>query len=227
MKTLLIAALLFTFISVEQTTTFSDAKLPLQSPADVSLSYGLVVDNSGSLHSQFSQVRSAAKTIAESTKSGDEGFIIKFVDSMKIETVQELTQDSAKLVTGTNKFSIEGGQTALLDAVYLSATYLAEKGQAEGANRRHALILITDGGERYSYYKVQQVLDTLHRTKVRDFAIGMTSSLLKDEGKKKYEKAIALLNLLSTESGGKALFPADGDELQKDAKEILNSIRND
>ncbi|HEU5132832.1 MAG TPA: hypothetical protein VFT26_12040, partial [Pyrinomonadaceae bacterium] len=58
---------------------------------EVPISYGLAVDTSGSLRSQLQSVVDAGKTIINSNKQGDETFLVRFISSDKIETVQDFT----------------------------------------------------------------------------------------------------------------------------------------
>src|SRR5438034_1079234 len=113
---------------------------------EVPMSYGLAVDTSGSLRSQLQSVIDAAKTIVNSNKSGDETFLVRFISSDKIETVQDFTASKDLLLDGLENLYVEGGQTAIIDAVYLSAEHVAEyKKGDESDRRRRALILVTDG----------------------------------------------------------------------------------
>src|ERR1051325_1830305 len=56
---------------------------------EVPISYGLAVDTSGSLRSQLQAVIDAGKTIINSNKTGDETFLVRFISSDQIETVQD------------------------------------------------------------------------------------------------------------------------------------------
>src|SRR5918912_166702 len=90
---------------------------------EVPISYGLAVDNSGSMRSQIDKVIEAAKDIVNSNKSGDETFLVRFIDSDKIETLQDFTPNKQALMDALDSMFIEGGQTAIVDAVYLSAEH--------------------------------------------------------------------------------------------------------
>jgi len=92
---------------------------------EVPISYGLAVDTSGSLRAQLQSVIDAGKTIINSNKSGDETFLVRFISSDKIETVQDFTPDKELLMDGLDSLYVEGGQTAIIDAVYLTAEHVA------------------------------------------------------------------------------------------------------
>jgi len=196
---------------------------------EVPISYGLAVDTSGSLRSQLQSVIDAGKSIINSNKKGDETFLVRFISSDKIETVQDFTANKDLLMDGLDSFYIEGGQTAVIDAVYLSAEHVSEyrKGD-EGDRRRRALIVITDGEDRNSFYKQEQLFARLREEDVQIFVIGFTNELDKDAGfirKSPKEKATTLINKLATETGGRAFFPESLSELPQIAAEIVRDLR--
>jgi len=196
---------------------------------EVPISYGLAVDTSGSLRSQLQSVIDAGKTIINSNKSGDETFLVRFISSDKIETVQDFTPNKDLLMDGLDSFYVEGGQTAIIDAVYLSAEHVSEyKRGDEGDRRRRALIVITDGEDRNSFYKQEQLFARLREEDVQIFVIGFVNELDKDAGmirKSPREKAVALINRLATETGGRAFFPESIADLPQIANEIIRDLR--
>jgi Ca-activated chloride channel homolog len=196
---------------------------------EVPISYGLAVDTSGSLRSQLQSVIDAGKTIINSNTPGDETFLVRFISSDKIETVQDFTSNKDLLMDGIDSFYVEGGQTAVIDAVYLSAEHVSEyKKGDEGDRRRRALIVITDGEDRNSFYKQEQLFARLREEDVQIFVIGFINELDKEAGfirKSPREKAVNLLNKLATETGGRAFFPDSVSELPQIANEIVRDLR--
>lgn len=196
---------------------------------EVPISYGLAVDNSGSLRAQLQGVIDAGKTIINSNKTGDETFIIRFIDSSKIELKQDFTANKDSLIDTLDEFYIEGGQTAIIDAVYLAAEHTAEyKKGDDGDRRRRALIVVTDGEDRNSIYSQQQLFARLRETDVQIYVIGFVDELDKEGGlirKSSREKAVNLLNKLATETGGRAFYPQSLSELPQIANEIVRDLR--
>src|SRR5215216_1980025 len=196
---------------------------------EVPISYGLAVDTSGSLRSQLQSVIDAGKTIINSNKPGDETFLVRFISSDKIETVQDFTDNKELLTDGLESFYVEGGQTAIIDAVYLSAEHVSDyrKGN-ETDRRRRALIVITDGEDRNSFYKQEQLFARLREEDVQIFVIGFVNELDKETGlirKSPREKAVNLVKKLATETGGRAFFPESLSELPQIANEIIRDLR--
>ena len=197
---------------------------------EVPIQYGLVIDNSGSLRSQIDQVINAGKTIVNSNKTGDETFVVRFVDSTKIELKQDFTADQNMLTDALDDMYVEGGATAVIDAVYLSAERAAEykKGNDLNDRRRRALILVTDGEDRNSQYKQDQLFARLREEDVQIFVIGFVNELESERGfirKSKREKSVELLDRLAKETGGRAFYPTSLKELPDIAKEITRDMR--
>jgi Ca-activated chloride channel homolog len=195
----------------------------------VPVTYGLAVDTSGSLRPAFDQVIEAAKKIIGSNKRGDETFLERFISSDKIETVQDFTANKDALMDGLDTLFIEGGQTAVIDGVYLAAEHVGEyrKGNDDD-RRRRALIVITDGEDRNSYYPEAQLFQRLREEDVQIYIIGFVNDLDAEKGfirKSPREKAVALINRLATETGGRAFFPQSISELPEIADSIVRDMR--
>ena len=196
---------------------------------EVPISYGLAVDTSGSLRSQLQSVVDAGKTIVNSNKPGDETFLVRFISSDKIETVQDFTANKESLMDGLDSLYVEGGQTAITDAVYLSAEHVSEyKKGDESDRRRRALIVITDGEDRSSFYRQEQLFARLREDDVQIFVIGFVNELDKEGNlirKSPRDKAVSFINKLATETGGRAFFPGSLADLPGIANEIVRDLR--
>lgn len=196
---------------------------------EVPISYGLAVDTSASLRSQIQSVIDAAKTIINSNKPGDETFLVRFISSDKIQTEQDFTNKKDLLIDALDNLYVEGGQTAVIDAVYLSAEHVADYQKGDASDRRRrALIVITDGEDRNSFYKQEQLFARLREEDVQIFVIGFINELDKEGGfirKSPREKAVNLINKLASETGGRAFFPESIAELPQIAGEIVRDMR--
>jgi Ca-activated chloride channel family protein len=196
---------------------------------EVPVSYGLAVDTSGSLRSQLGQVIEAGKVIINSNKPGDETFLVRFISSDKIEQVLDFTSNKDDLIDSIDTLYTEGGQTAIVDAVYVSAEHVAQykKGDIDD-RRRRALIVVTDGEDRGSQYKQEELFDRLREEDVQIYVIGFVNELDKEGGlirKSSREKAVNLINRLAKETGGRAFFPESLSELPQIADEIVRDLR--
>lgn len=200
------------------------------SKSEVPTNYGIVVDNSGSLRSQLDKVIEAGKVLVNTNRPLDETLIIRFVDSKKIEILQEFSSNKTDLSDALENMYIDGGQTAIIDAVYLAVENIDEHQSSRSAEdrKRKALILVTDGEDRSSFYNEKQLFDLLRESEVQIYVIGFVDELSKEGGfisKSPQAKARAFLERMATETGGKAYFPSSPAELPNLAREISNELR--
>ena len=200
------------------------------SKSEVPTNYTLVIDNSGSLRMQLEKVIEASKILVNSNRPDDETSIIRFVSRDKISIEQDFTSDKTELSDSLENLYTEGGQTAIIDAVYLAAEKVTEyESREKNADRkRRALILISDGEDRDSFYKEPQLFELLKESDVQIYVVGFVSELTKEGGfisKSPQAKAKAFLEKLATTTGGKSYFPNDVSELDAIAKDISNELR--
>ncbi len=200
------------------------------SKSEVPTNYGLVIDNSGSMRQQLDKVIEAGKVFVSINRPDDETMIIRFVGRDKIEIQQPFTANKTDLNDSLDNLYIEGGQTAIIDAVYLAVQNVDdyEKSNKTEDRKRRALILVSDGEDRNSYYNEKQLYDLLRESEVQIFVIGFVDDLSKDGGfiaKSPRDKAKAFLERIASESGGKAYFPASPAELPNLAREISSELR--
>lgn len=200
------------------------------SQSEVPMKYSLVIDNSGSMRSQIDKVIEASKVLVNTNKPQDETSLIRFVSSDKIEIIQDFTSNKTDLNDALDNLYIEGGQTAIIDAVYLAASRISEadKSVKDPDRTRRALILISDGEDRDSYYKEAQLFELLRETDVQIYVVGFVSELSKEAGfisKSPQGKAKAFLERLAAETGGKVYFPSNISELNAIARDISSELR--
>ncbi|HWS86877.1 MAG TPA: VWA domain-containing protein [Pyrinomonadaceae bacterium] len=193
------------------------------------VSYGLVVDNSGSLRSQIGAVVTAAKYLVERNRPGDEAFVVRFVSSDNIKIIQTMTADQSALNGALDRMFVERGQTAMLDALHLAGDYITKNASraADGKSRR-ALLLVSDGEDRVSFYKVEQVLKLLKEAGVQVFCVGLTGALDKEQGfitASKRQRAKDLLMKIATETGGQVFYAEKSGELEEAVLAIAENMR--
>ena len=213
-----------TNISKEKFQVYEDGiaqKIDIFSGDQGPVTYGLVIDNSGSLRSQFPDVVLAGMRIVNSNTFEDQAFIVRFVGSDRLEVMQDCTSDKKLLINSLQSMYVELGQTALIDALYLAAERLTKLNISTDKPRRRALIVVTDGEDRQSYYKANQLFNLLTPTDIQVFVIGLTSEV----EPKNRDRAIDFINRLAMETGGRAFFPESSVELDLVSEAIINHIR--
>ena len=200
------------------------------SKSEVPTNYSLVVDNSGSLRQQIEQIIEAGKYLVGTNRADDETAIIRFVSSDKIEVLQDFSKNKTDLNDALDNMYIEGGQTAIIDAVYLSVERLNQNNspQKDLDRTRRAIVLVTDGEDRSSYYSETQLMELLKESEVQIFVVGFVKALSDDKGfisKSPQGKAKAFLERLASATGGKSYFPASAAEMTAIGKDIASELR--
>ena len=206
-------------------------KIESFSKYDVPTNYGIVVDNSGSIAPQLEKVIEAGNILINQNKPADETMVIRFIGRDKIEILQEFTSSKTDLLDSLDQFMKEGGQTAIIDAVYLAVERVEEHERTKNSadRKRRALILITDGEDRDSFYTEKQLFDLLRESETQIYTIGFVSDLSSEGGfisKSPQAKAKAFLDRIALESGGKAYYPASNTELPEIARQISSELRS-
>lgn len=178
------------------------------------VSYGLVIDNSGSYRLILEKVIKAALSLINENGPEDEAFLVTFVDASKIVLRQELTSDKRDLRDAVEAMYIEGGFTALADAVEFAAKYLATERRGDSSKNK-ALILITDGDERKSSANLSDVAKLLKASNIKLYAIGVA------EGKVETR----VIDRLAKESGGEVFLPKTAEQYDLAVKSLSAAIR--
>jgi len=186
---------------------------------------GLLIDSSGSVRSLRDSIVEAARLVVVNRQPEDEIFIERFISTDKIQRLQDFTKDEDVLTKALQQIFIEGGQSAIVDAVYTGAHYVAEHNR--NSDRRKALVLFTDGEDRLSTYKLEKLLSLLHQEKVQVFVIGLTVDLDQNASSTRMsprDKAEKLLNTIAGETGGRVFFPKNRTELVDSIMQIVHDL---
>lgn len=195
------------------------------------LSYGLMLDASGSLRKYAEQIPEAGGKFIRISRPEDEGFVMRFVNRETIEMLHDFSPNKSDLLKSLDDYYIEGGQTAFVDAVYLAVQRFARHKLDSGSEkRRRVLVLISDGDDRDSYYKRDQLVKLLRENDVQIFAIGLVEEL--DEQARELnrprdarKRATELLDRLAAETGGRVYYPRSAKEMMTAIDDISNDLQ--
>jgi Ca-activated chloride channel homolog len=187
---------------------------------EVPLSFGLVIDSSGSMRSKLTTVTDAALNIIKTMRTDDEAFVSQF--KAEPELIQDFTSDKRELEEALGEIFTSGG-TALLDAIIATSDYAQEKAK----QRRKAIVVISDGLEKNSSVKEKEVMEAIKENEVQVYLVGFIDE---DDsggifGKSGAKKAKDLLQRIADDSGGRAFFPKDVSEMGEIAKQIAKDLR--
>ena len=183
---------------------------------DIPLSIGLVIDASGSMTDKLERLHTAAMTFVRESNPDDETSIVSFADEANLE--QDFTRNPRKLsqaLAGITPY----GNTALYDAVFLAARHLNE----QGSHEKKVLLVVSDGEDNKSKYKLNEVLSTIQESKIILYAVGLLSPdsvfyNTPDGGKKALKK-------LAEATGGASFFPKNANRVEEICKRIARDLR--
>jgi VWFA-related protein len=158
---------------------------------ETDLTVAFVFDNSGSMRLSLDKFTKSPAIFTDFLRPADEACLVRFVDSDKIEVFQDWTSDKALLNDALENMYVEGGQSAVLDAVYLAAERLRNH-ESRHKERRHALILVSDAEDRDSYYSLKDVMKLFDDSDVQVFVLSFAENAPKmKEVSRYYASALA------------------------------------
>jgi Ca-activated chloride channel homolog len=198
----------------------TEQKLSVFKQEDVPVSFGLVVDNSGSMRDKRPQVNAAALTFVKTSNPSDEGFVVNFNDDYYLDTEHDFTSDVAELRTALERIDARGS-TALYDAVIGSLDHLKK-----GARDKKVLLVVTDGEDNASRHSLENVVEQAQRADALIYAVGVFSDDDIKHNHRAMKKARTALSDLANATGGLAFFPENADDTEAICTQIAHDIRN-
>src|SRR4029077_3903277 len=179
----------------------AEQKLSVFKQEDVPVSFGLVVDNSGSMRDKRPQVNAAALTFVKTSNSQDEGFVVNFNDDYYLDTEHDFTSDLTEMRTALERIDARGS-TALYDAVIGSLDHLKK-----GTRDKKVLLVVTDGEDNASRHSLENTIEQAQRSDALIYAVGVFSDDDIKHNRRAMKKAHNALLQLATATGGVAFFP--------------------
>jgi Ca-activated chloride channel homolog len=200
-----------------------EQKITYFSQDDVPVSMGILLDLSGSMRSKIDQVNKAALAFIKASNPQDEVFLVGFSD--EAELLQDYTSDIDEITDALDNTVVTGG-TVAYDAIYLGV----QKAHV-GKKPKKAVVVVTDGEDRDSYYKLDELLAKVQESDVQVFCIGFlneipSKGLFGSWSKSAPEKARDALNKISDETGGKAFFPDKLTDIHPIVAQIAGELRS-
>lgn len=186
----------------------------VQANNNLALSYGFVIDNSGSFRLMLENVILFTNAIIKENTPDDEAFLVRYIGVDKVTLEQDLTGSKSDLIDAAEAMYIEGGQAAMIDAVGFSAKHLSENARS-GESRARILILITDGDDRGSVAKLETTIQFLRENKIKVIAIAVSDEKVQTKA----------LDRLTRDTGGKLFVMKSAVQLPSAGQEVAAFIR--
>jgi Ca-activated chloride channel family protein len=199
-------------------------KLSVFSHADIPVTMGIVIDDSGSMREKRAAVNAAALTFVKTSNPQDQVFVVNFNDVYYLDTPGDFASNLEELRSALDKIDSRGG-TALYDAVYASLDHLKL-----GNRDKKAVLVITDGEDNASRYTLEELTRYAQKSNAVIYTIGLLGSeepgglfKIKRGGTR---RAAKVLEKLAEITGGQAYFPRSLDEVESTCVQIARDIRN-
>ncbi len=184
------------------------------------VSWGLVLDRSGSMMDMMSDVYDAALHVIDDGTSRDETFIVTF--NRRTELVIDFTSDQHRLENSVIGLKADG-ETALYDAVDFALDHLKHS-----KNRKKVLVVVTDGEDNASRLKLRELIERAEEEETVIYTVGMFGSMGSSSGLLARlmgdRDARGELKKLAEVTGGSSHFPQNVDQCQGVMKEIAREV---
>ena len=193
-----------------------EQKLAVFKREDIPVSFGLVIDNSGSMRDKRERVNAAALIFVRTSNPADEGFVVNFNDDYYLDMDKDFTSNISDMKEALERIDSRGS-TALYDAVVGSLDHLKK-----GTRDKKVLLVVTDGEDNASRKTFEQTLEEAQKSDAVIYTVG----LLSQESKKNAKRARKKLQELSQATGGLAFFPENLEDAENICTQIAHDIRN-
>jgi hypothetical protein len=160
----------------------------------------------------LSDLLKGAKLTVDQIGSKNLVAFMRFVGRDKIQVTKEFIPAVNVVDSHFAMFEIEGGQTALVDAIYIGVQLVAAQDNKSGEYRK-GVVIISDGEERDSGRSERELFELLEKENVPVFFVGLIDTLPSDSGftaKSPRAKAKELIERVTTDTGGVAIYPKTG-----------------
>jgi Ca-activated chloride channel homolog len=187
------------------------------SAEDAPISVGLLLDVSKSMQDKIETERAAVAEFFKNANPNDDYFVITFNNGPRV--LSDVTQSTASIETELGLVE-PGGSTALLDAIYLGVDKLRD-----ARYPRHALVIISDGGDNSSHYSLREVKSMVAESDVIVYAIGLF-----DSGPfKTFEEAMGRrwLSSITDVTGGRTITVEDLEKLPETSALLSRELRSE
>jgi VWFA-related protein len=183
---------------------------------DSPITVGLIIDSSGSMGPVRDRVLAASIEFVESSNPLDEMFALVFNDDVRpvLSASDPFTEQAEVLRDALSAAFVPAGRTALLDAIAHGLKYAAM-----GSRQRHALIVLSDGGDNASTTTFDAVLRQTQASNVVIYTVAIADPIGKDANPKR-------LRQLANTSGGIAFEPLDVESVRRAFQEISRDVRH-
>jgi Ca-activated chloride channel homolog len=183
---------------------------------DGPISVGLILDFSKSMTNKVQTERAAVEEFIRNANPEDDYFVVTVSSRPQLIAT---SSNSVQAIESALGQITPDGSTALLDAIYLGANQMRR-----ACHSRHALVIISDGGENNSRYHLREIKAMIRESDIQVDAIGLFDTALF----KTYEEYMGKkwLGEITDATGGRTLPIDNLSMLPQAAATISWELRN-
>ena len=191
--------------------------LEFLSENDLPLRLGILIDTSNSIRDRFKFEQEAASEFVKGVlrERHDKALVASF--DTQYALVADLMDDTDKLDRAIRGLR-PGGGTALFDAIFYTCRDKLAQDLPKYKYRR-AIVLVSDGEDNASKYTRDQALEMASKAEVVIYAISTNITRIPTDGDK-------LLRYFTSETGGRAFFPFQAEDMQQSFQDIASELRH-
>jgi len=190
--------------------------LDFSAESELPLRLALLFDASTSMRDRFRFMQEAAVTFLKNAVRPDQDQAMLVSFDIVPEVILEFNSDIDRLSQAVRDLR-PGGATALYDAIDLAAKRMLQNARA--GRFRYVIVIFSDGDDNQSRLTRQQSLESAQRTNAVMFAVSPTQQNGPGQGDK-------ILNFLTSETGGTALFPFRMEDMARSFDTISKELRH-
>ena len=183
------------------------------------IALALLMDTSASMDEEMATAQEAAIGFSQRLGPDDLAEVIDF-DS-RVDVLQGFTNEVDELESAIRRTSA-GGSTSLYNALYISLKDLTKAPLREADVRREAIIVLSDGEDTSSLVSFEEVLELAKRSETAIYSIGLRAEDRRTRSG--FRESDFVLRQLAQETGGRAFFPDDVDELPDIYRQISDEL---
>ena len=186
------------------------------STEDTPISVAILLDVSKSMSDKIDTERAALVEFFTNANPNDEYFAIAFSDRPRVlaDSTQSLDQLQGQLLAAE-----PGGPTAMLDAVYLAISKLRS-----AHYERKAILILSDGGDNASRYKLREIKSLARESDVQIYAVGLFETFFFNTIEERLGKV--WLGEITDVTGGRTITVDNRGKVPEAAATISREMRN-
>ena len=186
------------------------------SAEDTPISVAILLDVSKSMSDKIDTERAALVEFFNNANPNDEYFAIAFSDRPRVlaESTYSIDQLQGKLLSAE-----PGGPTAMLDAIYLAVSKLRS-----ARYERKAILILSDGGDNASRYKLREIKSLVQESDVQIYAIGLFETFFFNTLEEKMGKV--WLSAITDATGGRTITVDNRGKVPEAAATVSREMRS-